>query len=52
MRGVKQTEIAGKVLITGGTGSWGRELCTQLLDIDNVEEIIIYSRVCRLCCNT
>lgn len=44
MNRVTQTEIAGKVLITGGTGSWGRELCSQLLDIHNVEEIIIYSR--------
>ena len=44
MQRVEQTKIAGKVLITGGTGSWGRELCSQLLSIEDVQEIIIYSR--------
>ncbi|MBU3191612.1 polysaccharide biosynthesis protein [Clostridium bowmanii] len=31
------------ILITGGTGSWGNELTTQLLEM-NPKEIIIYSR--------
>lgn len=36
--------FAGKrVLISGGSGSWGNELTKQLLD-KNVREIIIYSR--------
>lgn len=35
--------INGRVLITGGTGSWGQELTRQLLD-NEVEEIIIFSR--------
>ena len=39
-----QSQISGRVLVTGGTGSWGRELCSQLLKIDTVQEIIIYSR--------
>ena len=34
-----------KILITGGTGSWGRELVSQLLEkYPDVEEIRIYSR--------
>ena len=32
-----------KVLITGGSGSWGNELTSQLLEM-NPKEIIIYSR--------
>jgi FlaA1/EpsC-like NDP-sugar epimerase len=32
-----------RILITGGTGSWGNELTTQLLEL-NPKEIIIYSR--------
>jgi UDP-N-acetylglucosamine 4,6-dehydratase/5-epimerase len=32
------------VLITGGTGSWGNELTTQLLKIEAIEEIRIFSR--------
>lgn len=32
-----------KILITGGTGSWGKELTKQLLDM-NVTEIRIFSR--------
>ena len=32
-----------RVLITGGSGSWGNELTTQLLE-KNPREIIIYSR--------
>ncbi|MBN2982937.1 MULTISPECIES: SDR family NAD(P)-dependent oxidoreductase [Cohnella] len=32
-----------RILITGGTGSWGRELARQLLD-RSPEEIIVYSR--------
>lgn len=31
------------ILITGGTGSWGNELTTQLLGM-NPKQIIIYSR--------
>lgn len=33
-----------RVLITGGTGSWGNELVSQILDTYDVSEIIIYSR--------
>lgn len=33
-----------KILITGGTGSWGNQLTRQLLDKYNVAEIRIYSR--------
>lgn len=33
-----------KILITGGTGSWGQELTRQLLSKYNVEKIIIFSR--------
>ncbi len=32
------------ILITGGTGSWGQELTTQLLDKYHPKEIRIYSR--------
>ena len=32
------------LLITGGTGSWGNELVTQIISTYEVEEIIIYSR--------
>jgi FlaA1/EpsC-like NDP-sugar epimerase len=31
------------ILITGGTGSWGQELVTQLLDLDP-NKIIVFSR--------
>ena len=37
-------KISGRVLITGGTGSWGHELCKQLLSFPKVNEIIIFSR--------
>ncbi len=33
-----------KILITGGTGSWGNEITKQLLERYNPREIIIYSR--------
>jgi FlaA1/EpsC-like NDP-sugar epimerase len=33
-----------KVLITGGSGSWGQELAKHLLKLDYIEQIIIYSR--------
>ncbi len=33
-----------KILITGGTGSWGNELVKQILEKYNPKEIIIYSR--------
>jgi len=33
-----------KVLIAGGSGSWGRELTKHLLKLDYIEQIIIYSR--------
>ena len=36
--------IQGRVLVTGGTGSWGHELCKQLLELPDVEEIIVLSR--------
>jgi UDP-N-acetylglucosamine 4,6-dehydratase len=36
--------IRGRVLITGGTGSWGHELCRQLLEIPDVTEIVVLSR--------
>ncbi|MEA3230095.1 MAG: polysaccharide biosynthesis protein, partial [archaeon] len=32
------------ILITGGTGSWGQELTTQLLENHTPKEIRIYSR--------
>jgi UDP-N-acetylglucosamine 4,6-dehydratase/5-epimerase len=43
---MKDTIISGKkVLITGGSGSWGHELVHQLLDkYSGVKEIRIYSR--------
>ncbi|MDH5767288.1 MAG: polysaccharide biosynthesis protein [Gammaproteobacteria bacterium] len=36
--------VAGRVLVTGGTGSWGHELCKQLLTHADIDEIIILSR--------
>jgi len=33
-----------KILITGGTGSWGQELTKQLLSKYNVDSILIFSR--------
>jgi UDP-N-acetylglucosamine 4,6-dehydratase/5-epimerase len=33
-----------RILITGGTGSWGNELVSQVLEAYEVSEIIIYSR--------
>jgi len=36
--------VHGRVLITGGTGSWGQELCKQLLEKPEVREIVIFSR--------
>jgi FlaA1/EpsC-like NDP-sugar epimerase len=33
-----------RVLITGGTGSWGHELVSQIIDDPEVEQIVIYSR--------
>ena len=33
-----------KILITGGTGSWGQELTKQLLEKFNVDKITIFSR--------
>jgi FlaA1/EpsC-like NDP-sugar epimerase len=33
-----------KIFITGGTGSWGQELVSQLLTKYNVQSIIVYSR--------
>lgn len=33
-----------KVLITGGTGSWGNELVNQIIDDPDIEQITIYSR--------
>lgn len=33
-----------RVLITGGTGSWGTELTRQILASDLADEVIIYSR--------
>ena len=33
-----------KILITGGTGSWANELVKQIIDNDNIDQIIIYSR--------
>lgn len=33
-----------RILITGGTGSWGTELTRQLLDKYDPKEIVIYSR--------
>jgi UDP-N-acetylglucosamine 4,6-dehydratase len=39
-----ESRIRGRVLVTGGTGSWGHELCTQLLAYPDIEQIIILSR--------
>ena len=33
-----------RALITGGTGSWGKELTKHLLKLDYIEQIIIFSR--------
>lgn len=33
-----------RILITGGTGSWGNELTKQLLEKFTPKQIIIYSR--------
>jgi FlaA1/EpsC-like NDP-sugar epimerase len=33
-----------KILITGGSGSWGNELVSQIIDKPEVSEIRIYSR--------
>ena len=39
------SKLGKKILITGGTGSWGNELVTQLLeDDDSIHQIRIYSR--------
>lgn len=32
------------ILITGGTGSWGRELISQLLAYHHPQEIRVFSR--------
>ena len=42
----KKMSLAGKtILVTGGTGSWGHELVSQLLERSpDVREIRIYSR--------
>lgn len=37
-------KISGKILITGGTGSWGNELTKKLLKNRKVKQIIILSR--------
>lgn len=40
-----ETKMDGStILVTGGTGSWGHELITQLLEKTNPKEIRIYSR--------
>ena len=33
-----------KIFITGGTGSWGNELVSQLLKKYNPSEVVIFSR--------
>jgi len=33
-----------RILVTGGTGSWGNELVSQIVDQAEIREIIIYSR--------
>ncbi len=33
-----------RVLITGGTGSWATELVNQIIDNQDIDEILIYSR--------
>ena len=40
----KQLFDSATVLITGGTGAWGRELTRQLLNRHDIKEIRIYSR--------
>jgi len=40
----KNSLIQGRVLVTGGTGSWGHELCRQLLEMSEVKEIVVLSR--------
>ena len=37
-------KIKGKILITGGTGSWGQKLTEKLLQNKNVKQIVILSR--------
>ena len=37
-------DIAGNVLITGGTGSWGMVLTSRLLENKKINKIIIVSR--------
>lgn len=41
---MSKNKISGKILITGGTGSWGHELTKKLLENNEVTEIIIVSR--------
>lgn len=42
---VSSKKIGKKILITGGTGSWGNELVRQLLELKRgPQEIVIYSR--------
>jgi len=38
------SKVSGKILITGGTGSWGNELVRQIIDLPEIEQIRIYSR--------
>ena len=40
----KIDKISGKILVTGGTGSWGNELTKSLIKNKNVREIVILSR--------
>jgi UDP-N-acetylglucosamine 4,6-dehydratase len=40
----KNSQIRGRILLTGGTGSWGHELCRQLLEFPEVIEIVVMSR--------
>ena len=44
MSKITNAKIAGRILITGGTGSWGHELCRQLLTFSKIKEIVILSR--------
>ena len=37
-------KIKGKILITGGTGSWGQKLTEKFLQNKNVKQIVILSR--------
>jgi len=43
---MESTTLLGsyRVLVTGGTGSWGNELVRQIVDDPTVKEITIYSR--------